>query len=164
MESWKRKRNRLPGFDYGSTNAYFITVCVESRQNLFWKCLKPAFVRPEEIPLSNYGQIAANAIANIPHRYPLISVDRYIIMPNHVHILLQIHQPRVDPFAAKRTISTIINQWKGYISKQIGFSPWQKSFYEHIIRNEADYLEKWKYIEENPFKLAEDDLCKEFCV
>lgn len=156
----KRKPIRLPGFDYSSPNAYFITVCVESRQNLFWKQLSPSLTDPENIQLSEYGQMAANAISNIPLRYPFISVDRYIVMPNHVHLLLQIHQSNDDHSANRRTISTVINQLKGYVSKQMGFSPWQKSFYEHIIRNAADYLEKWKYIEENPFKIAQDDLCK----
>lgn len=156
----KRKRIRLPGFDYSSPNAYFITVCVDNRQNLFWEHLNYSLTRPENIQLSEYGQMAANGISNIPLRYPFISVDRYIVMPNHIHLLLQIHQSNVDHSATRRTISTVINQLKGYVSKQMGFSPWQKSFYEHIIRNEADYLEKWKYIEENPFKIAQDDLCK----
>lgn len=50
------------------------------------------------------------------------------------------------------TISTAIQQTKGYITKQIGFPVWQKLFYDHIIRNEADYNEKWEYIQNNPLK------------
>jgi len=50
------------------------------------------------------------------------------------------------------TISTVIQQTKGYITKQIGFSVWQKLFYDHIIRGEKDYKEIWEYIDNNPLK------------
>ena len=50
------------------------------------------------------------------------------------------------------TISVVINQLKGYISKQIGHSIWQSRFIDHVIRNEQDYLEHWEYIENTPFK------------
>ena len=50
----------------------------------------------------------------------------------------------------------VIQQMKGYVTKQIGFTVWQKLFYDHIIRNENDYREIWEYIENNPIKLTED--------
>jgi len=54
------------------------------------------------------------------------------------------------------TISTVINQMKGYVSKQIGYSIWQKLFHDHIIRNEADYIKIWRYIDENPINWQND--------
>jgi hypothetical protein len=65
----------------------------------------------------------------------------------------------VDDRRAMRapTISTVINQFKGYVSKQIGFSLWQKSFHDHIIRDERDYQNHWQYIDENPARWAEDE-------
>lgn len=47
---------------------------------------------------------------------------------------------------------------KGTVSKLAGFSVWQKGFYDHVIRNDADYLETWAYIDGNPQKWCEDDL------
>ena len=54
------------------------------------------------------------------------------------------------------TVTTVIQQMKGYVTKQIGFTVWQKLFYDHIIRNENDYREIWEYIENNPIKWTED--------
>lgn len=73
-------------------------------------------------------------------------------MPDHIHLLLQIHgnengRPMVAP-----TINRVIKQTKGYITKQIGFSIWQKSFNDHIIRGQEDYKSIWEYIENNPLK------------
>ena len=91
----------------------------------------------------------------------MISVDNYAIMPNHIHLLLQIHSD-VDgrPMAAP-TISTVVNQMKGAVSKEIGHSVWQKGFHDHVIRGEEDYREIWQYIEGNPGKWMEDTLCRE---
>ncbi|MCL2776017.1 MAG: hypothetical protein FWD71_22130, partial [Oscillospiraceae bacterium] len=55
------------------------------------------------------------------------------------------------------TVSRVINQMKGYVTKQIGFSIWQKLFYDEIIRNEEAYQNIWRYIDENLAKWAEDD-------
>lgn len=79
-------------------------------------------------------------------------------MPNHIHLLLIIEgsidgRPLVAP-----TISRVIKQMKGYVSKQIGYSVWQKSFIDHIIRNEKDYIEHYTYIENNPVKWEMDEL------
>jgi len=88
--------------------------------------------------------------------YPAISVDHSVVMPNHIHLLLQINtdtdgRPMVAP-----TISIIVQQLKGVITKQIGQSVWQKLFHDHVIRSEADYLKIWEYIDNNPIKWEED--------
>ena len=128
MEHPKRKQIRLTEYDYSTANAYFITICTEKRKNLFWKNVGTSIARPQDIPLSDYGVIAEQAIQEIAVRYPAISVDHHVIMPNHIHLLLQVStdgngRPMVAP-----TISTVIQQMKGIVSKQIGFSIWQKDF------------------------------------
>ena len=70
-----------------------------------------------------------------------------------VHLILVIQSGRTQ-FAP--TISRIIKQFKGKITKQVGFCIWQKSFYDHVIRDEKDYLRIWEYIENNPDKWTED--------
>lgn len=59
---------------------------------------------------------------------------------------------------AAPTISTVVNQMKGIVSKKAGFSVWQKGFYDHVIRGERDYAAAWNYIEGNPVKWTEDKL------
>ena len=128
MELPKRKQNRLAEYDYSTPNAYFITVCTDNRRNLFWNSVETAVDRPENVPLTNIGRIVQQSIKYISKHYSMISVDHYVIMPNHIHLLLQINTgPDGRPMAAP-TISMVINQTKGILSKQAGFSVWQKGF------------------------------------
>jgi len=77
-------------------------------------------------------------------------------MPNHIHLLLQIHTDANGRSMIAPTVSTVVRLMKGAISKQAGFPVWQKGFFDHVIRNEKDYQEIWKYIESNPGKWSED--------
>ena len=158
MDFPNRKQNRLTEYDYSTPNAYFITVCTVDRKNLFWEDVGAIIDRPEYVPLTNLGEIVQQSIREIPVHYPMISVDHFVVMPNHIHLFLQINADADGRPMAAPTISTVINQTKGIISKQAGFSVWQKGFYDHVIRNENDYQETWKYIEGNPGKWAEDNL------
>lgn len=79
-------------------------------------------------------------------------VRKKLNCPNNIHLLLQIKCDRDGRAMLAPTISTVIQQTKGYITKQIGFSVWQKLFYDHIIRGEKDYKEIWEYIDNNPLK------------
>lgn len=81
-------------------------------------------------------------------------------MPNHLHLIIVIDNPVIGRTQFAPTISRIIKQFKGAITKQIGFSPWQRSFYDHIIRNEKEYTAYWQYIENNPVNWENDEL---FC-
>ena len=153
MDLPKRKPIRLKDYDYSTPGAYFITICVKEHKAILSNINVGAnIVRPQEIHLTKYGEIVENAIKNIPKHYSNISVDNYVIMPDHIHLLLQIHtnengRPLVAP-----TINRVIKQTKGYITKQIGSSIWQKSFNDHIIRGREDYKSIWEYIENNPLK------------
>ena len=102
--------------------------------------------------------IVKHTVSDIPEYYPAITVDHFVIMPNHIHLLLQINSNTDGRPMAAPTISMIINQTKGTVSKKAGFSVWQKGFYDHIIRSEQDYLDIWNYIEGNPGKWSEDEL------
>ena len=152
----KRKDYRLKNYDYSSPNAYFITICIKDRHPILWSkvsydAVGAAIGRPVNYELSLYGKVVDSAINNISPFYPSVNVDKYVIMPNHIHLILSIRE-QPSP-----KISTVINQMKGYVSKQIGFSPWQKLYYDRIIRDEEEYLNKWQYIEDNPRKWNEDE-------
>ena len=158
MELPTRKQNRLKEYDYSTPNAYFITICTEKRKNLFWMDVGVIIDRPKNVPLTNLGIFAQRSIENIPKYYPAISVDHYVIMPNHIHLLLQINTDVNGRSMIAPTISTVVRLMKGTVSKQAGFAVWQKGFYDHVIRNDNDYLDIWNYIEGNPSKWTEDKL------
>jgi len=149
----KRKNIRLQNYDYSLNGAYFITICVKAGHELLWESV-PVGARIARPLLTNVGAAIENAINEIPIHYPMIGIEKHVIMPNHLHMILLIN----DDGRAMRapTISTVVNQMKGHVTKQIGFSIWQKLFHDHIIRNETEYQKIWQYIDENPMKWAED--------
>ena len=155
MEYPKRKPNRLTNYDYSHPGAYFITVCTKDKEQILWKpkSMLPvgeAISLPQyTVNLSKYGKIVHTAIKNIPQHYPGVHVDRFVVMPNHFHLLLMISRGSGRIISAP-TVSNIVGQMKRIVSKQIGKSIWQKSYHDHIIRNEADYLRIWQYIDTNP--------------
>lgn len=163
----QRKPVRLSGFDYSADGAYFVTVCTKNREMLFWNQSRyPQNVgaiigRPDisgDVNLSPLGIIAEKAVCSINSSYPMVFVDNYVIMPNHVHILLRISSKNtVDgrPMVAP-TVSVIMQQMKGIVSKTAGYPIWQRSFHNHIIRNSEDYRRIYEYIENNPLNWQQD--------
>ena len=102
--------------------------------------------------------VVRQSIHDIPSHYPAITVDHAVIMPNHIHLLLQINTDANGRSMIAPTISTVVRLMKGAVSKQAGVSVWQKGFYDHVIRNDDDYQDIWNYIEGNPGKWEEDKL------
>ena len=98
------------------------------------------------------------SIEDIPRYYSAVSVARFVIMPNHIHLLLQIHTDADGRSMIAPTISTVVRLMKGAASKRAGFPLWQKGFYDHVVRSQRDYLDIWNYIEGNPGKWEEDVL------
>ena len=158
MELPKRKQNRLTKYDYSTPNAYFITICTKNRKNLFWRDAEIIIDRPKNVLLADLGIIVQRGIENISKHYPAISVDHYVIMPNHIHLLLQINTDVSGRSMIAPTMSTVVRLMKGTVTKQAGFPVWQKGFYDHVIRNDNDYRDIWNYIEGNPSKWSEDKL------
>lgn len=153
-----RKPNRLSEYDYSSVGAYLITVCAYNRKCLFWEspCVVPDSL--SAMKLSLFGAIVKNVITEISKRYPSVSVDNYVIMPNHIHILFQIHGDANGRQVAAPTIQTVVGQMKRAASMAAGITLWQKGFHDHIIRSDSDYQAAWNYIYGNPSKWFEDDL------
>ena len=103
--------------------------------------------------LTAWGSVVETYLLRIP------GIDTYVIMPNHVHMIVQIESEDGPMWASAPTqsVSARIRSFKTLVSKQIGTSIWQRSFYDHVIRNEEDYLHIWQYIDNNPAKWAEDE-------
>ena len=167
---------RLKGHDYSSEGFYFITICTEGRRCLFGTIINGKMV------LNDYGKIVDNEWKNtIKIRSDDVVLHEYIIMPNHIHAIIQIrrgvshtpneishtpneishtpnevsHTPLQSP---SKTLGAIVRGFKGAVSKQIGKSIWQRNYYDHIIRNRKDYEDHVKYIYENPIHWAKDDM------
>ena len=148
-----RKHNRLKEYDYSQNGYYFITICTAEKSKILCDISVGAnCVRPKTT-FSEIGKIVDENIGILNDTYETVQVDKYVIMPNHIHLILAIQNGRTQ-FAP--TVSRVIKQFKGKITKQIGYCIWQKSFYDHIIRDEKDYLRIWEYIENNPDKWTED--------
>ena len=145
-----RKNIRMQGYDYSCAGCYFITICVQDKHELLGEV--GAISNRPYVQLSEIGKIAKNALSKVNEN---ITLDKYVIMPNHVHMIVRIENSGRTEFAP--TMSSIIRFYKSYTTKQIGYSIWQKSFHDHIIRNEAEYQKIWKYIDENPMCWKEDE-------
>lgn len=156
MEDSRRKPNRLTDYDYSSAGAYFITVCTREHKCLFWEDVGASIARPKEIRLSAFGKIVAQAICEIPKHYPAVQVDNYTVMPNHIHLLLRIDTDPDGRRIPAPTVSRVVQQMKGVITKQVGRPIWQKLFHDHVVRNDRDYQRIWKYIAGNPYRWKED--------
>jgi len=157
MDKPTRKPNRLRDFDYSSPGVYFVTICTRDKEKLFWSdSVGASIARPIKPALSPCGKLVEKAICEIPKRYPMISLDKYVVMPNHIHLLLRINTDESGRAMLAPTISTVVQQMKGAVTKSYGRSIWQKLFYDHVIRNQRDYDEIWNYIENNPLKWEND--------
>ena len=188
-----RKKIRLEGYDYSSSGAYFITICVKDRNEILARIVGDAHlgVPHTEIgdahpgvphtgigdahpgvprtgigdahlgvpraELNEIGKMVKQHIDNISSHYATVQIDKYVIMPNHIHMIVVITDG--TPGCASPTKSTLAktaNAFKSLTSRRFGESMWQRGYWEHIIRNDEEYRRIWKYIDENPIKWMED--------
>jgi len=148
-----RKHPRLKGYNYSGNGAYFLTFCVKSRHEILGEVVGRDALGAPEIRLSEYGNIIKLEIEKINFYYKNVIVDKYVIMPNHIHIILLINNNDGAPRASRPTnamIPNIIGILKRKVNKIYGFNMWQRSFHDHIIRNEEEYRQIWQYIDTNP--------------
>jgi len=161
-----RKKIRLQGYDYSQAGYYFITVCVQNGHEMLGKVVGNAALGVPYIELTDIGEIVKQYIENINIVYNgEIRVDNYVIMPNHIHMIITIYKnetsnckdgtPRAA-FPTKAKIPKVVNSLKGLTTKKIGFSIWQDRYHDRIIRDKTEYQNKCRYIDENPAKWAED--------
>ena len=131
MDLPKRKLPRLSGYDYSKSNYYFVTICTDERKDLFGNADK----------LNNLGIIAERKLLEIEKHYNNVSIDKYIIMPNHIHAIIVIENHETERSRPFPTLSHIVGLYKSGVTKEIheifpGIKVWQKSFNDVIIRNE----------------------------
>jgi len=162
-----RKKIRLRGYDYSTPGYYHITLCIKNGHEMLGTVDVGAATCRPSVQLSDVGKITNDSINNIPKIYPNIFVDKYVIMSNHIHMILHIVETKIKRVSnlngrqvAAPTVQRVIGNMKRNVSMQIGFSIWQKSFHDEIIKNEESYHNIWHYINNNPAKWADDDYFK----
>lgn len=147
-----RKQNRLSGDLYRMPGAYFITICTHDRAHIFWR--EEISVDSQHPPLSEMGQIAEDEIQTIAEGYgSSLRLEKYVVMPNHVHLLLLIQN---SPDRACPDIRYVVRLFKRKVTQCAGSPVWQKGFYDRIVRDDREFRDIWKYIDENPLKWAQD--------
>jgi REP element-mobilizing transposase RayT len=159
MDLPKRKRIRLQSYDYSTPGAYFVTVCTQNR-----RCILSDIVVGDgvlDVPqarLTSSGMCVRDTLLEIEQHYKWLSLDHYVIMPNHIHLLLRIESngPSGTLAPTNETLPKLISTFKRFTNRRCGAQLWQRSYHEHVIRNENDYREIWEYIVHNPIKWAED--------
>ena len=162
MDIVTRKLPRLKLYDYSTPGAYFITICVHNKECIFGHIAPGNIVGDAHMHYSPIGKIAYECMCNIESHYDNIKIDKWVIMPNHVHMLIRITE-RINPFpTAKYDIPNVVGKYKAAVTRSarkfLAYDNqlWQSSFYDHIVRNDTDYQMIWQYISGNPSKWLDD--------
>ncbi len=163
----ERKLTRLKGYDYSQNGYYFVTICTEKREEWFGR------VDGGEMLLNEFGKIASNFWAGIGAHFKYVGIDEFSVMPNHVHGILIIEESVGNAYMrshqrnafmhslqnrTKMLLSKIIQQYKASVTRKINSLEgglhfgWQKSFYDHVIRNDRSLDNLRQYITNNPLK------------
>ena len=147
-------------YDYSTAGAYFITICTQSRRCLLSRIVGRGLA-PAEIQYTPYGQVAQEQLLLLEQRYPSLKIDQYVIMPNHIHMILILGE--TVGASPRPTIMDIVCAYKSLTTRQCKkVHPidklFQTSFYEHVIRGHEDYDEIAEYIANNPKQWELDSL------
>ena len=172
----KRKTPRCSGIDYDHIGVYFITICTKDRRCILSQIVGTGVPDCPKIALTKCGEIAEKYIRQIGNHYDHLSIESYVIMPNHIHLLLFIKKNRtVTENGQSRTpvptvariqransaFSWFLSTFKRFCNKEYGENVWQARAYDHVIRNGEDYEAHLRYIQENPMRWQYDELYAE---
>ena len=153
----KRQPNRLRQYDYSQEGAYYITICTKDRKRILSEIVgDDAHIVPKPC-----GSVVEKYIRNVPQ------IEKYVIMPDHIHMIIRLDNGSMwastptgkdDHIRPKNTVASIVRSIKVLTTKEIGEPIFQRSYYDHVIRNQQDYNEIWEYIANNPgkWRLAQD--------
>jgi putative transposase len=172
-----RRSIRLKDYDYRQNGTYFVTICSHERLCLFGSVIDG------EMALNDWGRITQTCWSEIPAHYPIVELDVFVVMPNHVHGIIVItgdddnrrgmnyhaptndHTPRAFSKPVANSLSSIVGTFKAAVTRHINRLPdvpdhpiWQRNYHDHIIRNDNTLNTIRTYVDNNPAKWAEDSL------
>lgn len=168
-----RKQIRLQNYNYSENGAYFITICTKDKKQTLGKIVgdgildvPPCNVVYKDnvyVKLSEFGKIVNQSIEYLHQHNNNVSVEKYVIMPNHIHLIITVHSAQGTSGKPSPTMTIIntrqneiipkfVSALKRFTNKQCATDLWQRSYIDHVIRNNQDYLKHLEYIENNPLK------------
>ena len=156
MEFQNRKNIRLKDYDYSTPGYYFVTVCTKDKQKLLCDIVGTVLLDGPKVRLTEYGKIVDRRLLEMADFYEKIKIDKYVVMPNHIHLLLHIpgceytHSGSVVPTNSK--VGRFVGTFKRLSNRECCLELWQSRSHDHIIRGERDYRKIWEYIDANPAK------------
>ena len=160
MELPKRKNTRLRGYDYNTPGCYFITICTKDKQKILCEIVGTGVLDGPDTAFSAYGRTVCERLEFMSTFYEDIRIEKYAVMPNHVHMLIRLPEksggPSGRPVPTDSRIACFVGAFKRFTNRECGRDLWQSRSYDHIVRDEADYLKIWEYIENNPVRWKED--------
>ena len=162
----KRKKNRLEREYYSLPGSVFLTICTHQRKKILSNIVGAIHESPA-VQLTRCGKMIDTLIGELQRKFP-ITVDQYVIMPNHIHLIItvkdcdEVRAIRESPLQKRSIISQVVGYLKMNATKQIHTFMsgviFQRSFFDHVIRNEQEYAEISKYVAKNPQTWHEDSL------
>ncbi len=166
MNRITRKPNRLSSFNYSTPGVYFITICTADRKCILSTVEGGGVLDAPFITLKPYGVVAENVLNEIEKTYSYLTVEKHVIMPNHIHMLVRVSTDCVSgssrtPTPANMMIPRFVSTFKRFCNKQYRKNIWQRSYDDRVIRSEAMYRKVWEYIDTNPHKWQEDRYYRE---
>ena len=157
-------------YDYNTPGAYFLTFCTHNRKHFLSHIVRAIHESPEP-QLTICGKIVDAVMQNIPAHLH-VTIDRYVIMPNHVHLIAVVTEEnalraiRESPLRSRTIMSKLIGYIKMNASKAIrqhygDVAVWQRGYHDHVIRNREDYVALAEYIQTNPIRWELDKFYSE---
>ena len=144
------KPHRLKGFDYSSVTSYLLTFNTLNRKNLLSEIIPGDILTPPHVELKPFGEVTEKYILRIESCYPGVILENYVIMPDHVHLLISIEKYVPPSRKDKPKVAVIVQSLKSLVTKEIGQKIWQLDFYDTIADNEDIFIKCDDYITNNP--------------
>ena len=155
MELPERKPNRLSEYNYSTNGAYFITICTQDRKKILSTIVGGGAHDAPNVALTDIGKIVQTHIVN-SNRISGINVDKFVIMPDHIHLIVLVNETTKGtsraPSPTNGVMPHFVSTFKRFCHRDVGEKIFQRSYYDHVIRNQQDHDEIWQYIENNPRK------------
>ena len=169
MNNRNRKPNRLQHYDYSETGYYLVTICTQGKANYFGE------VEGAQMRLNDIGRIVTDCWQAIPEHFYNTVLDEFVVMPNHIHGIIVIVgnadlrslprdcRPQQNTDRSKMYLSKIVHGFKSSVTRMVRKQwnhhrfGWQKSFYDHVIRNNEDLHRVRTYIHPLNWELDRDN-------
>ena len=105
MELPKRKTTRLSNYDYNTPGYYFITICTKEKQKLLCHIVGTGLPDGPKVRFTQQGEIVRNQLQDMKNFYDDIRIDKHVIMPNHIHLLLHVFESDSRPSGRPMSLS-----------------------------------------------------------